>query len=160
MSAAGFVRFGGIPTDVDVRALHDTFGVPTEGQRIPYEDIAGVIGVEPRSNRWMTVVTAWRKRLIREHNVYLLARDGALIGMAPEQRVDLGSGKLRTGVRMFRRAHDVVSGTDRTRLSSEQKAQADHVQMVSASVIQSARLSARKVTPKLPEGVKSENKPN
>jgi hypothetical protein len=149
----GRVYFGGLPTEVDVRALWERFGVPVEGQAIPYADVEAVCKSKHGTHRHQTVTTAWRRRLFREHNVLLVAGQGMYTACDPTRRVEFGATKLRTGARAFRRAHVVVSSTDLGRLSPEQRKQADHILMTTATAIQSARIAARKSQPVLPEAV-------
>lgn len=147
------VFFAGLPTDIDIRALTEAFGVPEEGDSISYDEIANTIKVPVGSNRYHTVVGQWRKRLQREHNIYMKAGDGRYEVLDPAGRVDLGASKLRTGARMFRKAHVVVESTDRKRLTPQQRARADHIQMTTATAIQSARLASKKPTAELPQAV-------
>lgn len=146
-------RFGGLPTDVDIRALREAYGVPAVGASIAYDDVAACIKSPVGSNRFRTVTQMWRKRLIREHNVYLSARDNQFTAMSAPERVDHGAFKLRSGVRAMRKAHAVVGATDRSQLTEQQKAQADHVLHIAATTIQAARLQAKAKTPELPQGV-------
>lgn len=153
MAAVGKVYFAGLPTDMDVRALLEQFGVPTEGQIIAYEQVAEVIRCRPRSGRFKSVTDRWRNRLKREHNIYLRAKDGQFTVLDPSARVDLGSSYLRRAGRTLRRGHVVVESTDRNRLTKEERAQADHILMTTASALQAARLQARRVNPELPPPV-------
>lgn len=146
-------RFGGIPTDIDVRALMETFGVPAVGTTMSYERVAEIIHVAPRSGRFKTVTDAWRRRLRDDHNVYTSARDGAFSVRTAPERVDHGAAKARGVVRAAAAAHNEVARTDRSQLTTEQRQQADHVQMVTATVVQSARLQTRRPRPSLPVAV-------
>jgi hypothetical protein len=150
-------RFGGLPTDVDVRVLRDTYGVPAVGWSADYADVATLINVSERSHRFRTVTNRWRHQLRREHNVYIAAKDGQFFALSSPERIDHGSAKLRTAVRSARQAHTVVGATDRSGLSDEQKARADHILMTTTTVLQSARLQAKSRVPVLPEGVKTAN---
>ena len=143
----------GVPTDTDVHRLFAAFGVPAEGVQMPYGAVSEVIHVDPSVSRFRTVTSAWRNRLVREHNIYLRAGEGGYVALAPGERVDLSATKLRMGVRSFRRAHAVATSTDWTRLSAEERQQAEHVQRVATTVIQSARLQARTTHPVLPLAV-------
>lgn len=143
-------RFGGLPTDVDIRSLREAFGVPEVGASISYADVSACIKTPVGSNRFRTVTQMWRTRLIREHNVYLSARDGAFTAMSAPERVDHGAFKLRSGVRAMRKAHAVVGATDRSQLTDQQKAQADHVIHIAATTIQAARLQSKSKAPVLP----------
>ena len=135
---------GGLPTEIEVHRLMETYQVPSEGLEIPYDEVSALIACAVRTCRFRTVTSAWRSRLAREHNVYLSARDQRFTVLAPGQRIDLGSAKLRSGLRSARRAHVIVSSTDRARLTSAEQAQSDHVQHVSASIVMQARVEARK----------------
>ena len=143
----------GIPTEADVHRLFAAFGVPAEGVKMTYPEVSEVIQVSPVMSRFRTVTSAWRNRLVREHNIYLRAGEGAYVALAPGERVDLSATKLRMGVRSFRRAHAVATSTDWTRLSAEERQQPEHVQRVATTVIQSARLQARTTHPVLPLAV-------
>lgn len=147
------VFFGGLPTDIDVRTLREHFGVPAEGALMSFETVAALIKTPLGSPRFRTVTTAWRKALEREHNIIIVVRQAQFVAAKPGDRIDLGSRKLRTGARAFRRAHIVVEGTDRTRLTEAERKQADHVSMTTATAMQAARLAARKPQPQLPQAV-------
>lgn len=143
----------GLPTDIDIRALTDAYGVPAVGASISYEDVAALIKSPARSSRWTTVTNRWRKRLFKEHNVLIEARDGAFRAMDPAARVDHGAGKYRSGVKHFRRAYTVIGTTDTSQLSAEQKALATHIQNSAATAITAARISAKRSLPSLPTAI-------
>lgn len=143
--------FGGLPTDVDVRALRDKFGVPAEGQPIPYADVAESIHVGVNTNRFRTVTSAWRRSLWREHGLVTVGYMGAFIVAPPAKRVDVASGKLTEAVRRARKAFEIASGTDASRLTTEQRAKNDHTKHVSSSTLQHARLEAKRYQPRLTE---------
>ena len=141
----------GLPTDIDIRALFDTFGVPKEGDVITYEAVTEAVKTPTRSPRWATVTSRWRKRLVKEHNVYLQARDGAFRVMDPGTRVDHGAAQYRGAARKVKKAYVVIGTTDHTRLSAEQKAIATHIQHNAATAYQSMRISAKRALPELPQ---------
>lgn len=147
--------FGGLPTEPDVLALLKKFGVPAEDAPIAYDDVAIVLHVDVKSTRFRSVTTAWRKRLDAEHDCLMRAFDGAFTRLNPSGRVTAGSGKFRTAKRGLVRAHGYVAGADRTRLDPVERTEADHLQMTSATMIQSARMVSRRKTPALPGKVKS-----
>lgn len=91
--------FGGIPTDVDVRALREAFPNIQVGDEISYDDVAAIIGAKPRTNRFRTVVDAWRRDLFRKDNVELITIVGVGLRCASaEERVNLGFKKVRRGI--------------------------------------------------------------
>lgn len=146
--------FGGIPTEMDVRTLIEQFGVPKAGTSITYDEVASAINQKIKSHRYGTVTNAWRRKLFREHNVIFRAREGKFTVMDPGQRVFHGGERLRRGAREFRKANVIVTSTDRAKLTDEEKAQADHIQLTTATAIQACRIQARLKTPvQLPEAV-------
>lgn len=60
------VFFGGMPTQIDVDKLREAFPAIEEGDEVRHEDIEAVLGLERGSNRYKTVVEAWRKRLLND----------------------------------------------------------------------------------------------
>lgn len=151
------LRFGGMPTDAEVRMLRDRFGVPEEGTPMPYNEIAQTIRQTERSNRYYTVVNAWRRFLRREHNVILRAGGGCFRAMSPSQRVDHSGDRVKSGLRTIRRAEQVLIGTDRARLTDEEKRRADHTQLIASALTHAARVESQKPVPALPEAVKARN---
>lgn len=146
--------FAGLPTEIDVRALVERFGVPEVGAVIGYPEVEAVIKCKHGSYRWGTVTHAWRKQLYKLHNVVFRARDGEFTALNAEERVDLGGDRVQRGFREFRKAHVLVSATDVSQLSDEMRAKADHIKSTTATAIQSARAVSRKKAsvPELPAG--------
>lgn len=141
--------FAGLPTEIDVRALVEAFGVPADGDVIRYDAVADVIKCPVKSSRWKTVTDAWRRKLWKLHNVVMRAGDGQFAVMPPDARVDHGGDRLRRGFRQFSKAHSVVASTDLSGLSDEMRAQADHVKNITTTAIQAARAEARRVKPRI-----------
>ena len=141
----------GLPTDIDIRALFEAFSVPAEGAVIPYDNVTATIKTPETSSRWRTVTARWRKRLIKEHNVYLLARDRAFRVMDPATRVDYGATQYRSGTRRLRKCHNVIVTTDQGRLTAEQRVVATHLQHTSATAYQALRISAKRPQLELPK---------
>ena len=136
----------GVPTEPDVVALTQRFGVPVEGQPIAYQEVADAIRVPVRSCRFRTVTQAWRKSLRAAHGIILAARNSEFVVRDPSSRVMLGKSKTHSGVRCFAEAIDIVVGTDRGRLTEKEKADSDKVQRV-ASLAQSAALAEARKRP-------------
>lgn len=137
----------GIPTEPDVTALLNQFGVPEEGKPISYAAVADVLHVSVDASRFTTVTAAWRRSLRASHQVLLSARNGEFAVRDPGARVALGKSKTRSGVRCFTEAIDTVTNTDAARLTERERADADKVLRI-ASMSQSAALAeARKRVP-------------
>jgi hypothetical protein len=142
---------GGIPTEPDVRKLMDAFGVPNEGALFSHESISRIIECDPKSHRYRSVTTAWRKKLEHEHNVVLIAVPG--IGYkvgTPDDRVEHGHGKLRSGQRITRRAYRVIGTTDLSRATPANRKQAERDLSVAKAIMTAARIESRKFRPELP----------
>lgn len=85
------VFFGGVPTSAEVKQLIDTFGIPSEGDNLLHTTIAAAIGLDAKSNRYRTVTTAWRKKLLTDHNIDACAVAGeGFHFMEPHERVSAG----------------------------------------------------------------------
>ena len=127
---------GGIPTKIDVDRLVDRFGLPTEGQVITFEDLQDALpDIEFRSNRWQTVIAAWRSHLEKKHNTILGSKRGeGLVALPPEGRIDLATGKYSTGIKMTDRAAALAIKTDRARLTPESKRTADFLRNAGAQI--------------------------
>jgi hypothetical protein len=127
----------GLSTELDVRKLLDRYGSPAEGTVIAYLDIATVIGHEYGSKRWWTVVSAWRRKLLREHNLCLAPKQAgeSFEVKDPEGRLKRSFDGHRYGVRRVKRAGKLLVTTDLSRLPPDRRAVADHLQRRNASVI-------------------------
>jgi hypothetical protein len=142
---------GGIPTEPDVRKLMDAFGVPIEGALFSHESISRIIECHPKSHRYRSVTTAWRKKLEHEHNVVLIAERGyGLKAATPDDRVEHGHGKLRSGQRITRRAYRVIGTTDLSRATPANRKQAERDLSVAKAIMTAARIESRKFRPELP----------
>ncbi len=118
MSEDTTLYFRGVPTKPDVDMLVRKYGVPAEGTVIGFVDIADCIGVPVDSSRFRTVVHSWRRLLIREHNVLLVAEgDKTFKAANPEERMRYASGKIAGGRKAIGRAIVVAHGTDAKRLT-------------------------------------------
>ena len=145
--------FGGMPTDVDVRILREAFGVPAEGAEIAYADVADRIKAPVGSARFRTVTTRWRKQLQQDNDCFLVARNGAFRAATPSERLDVGEGKLRSGIRGIRRGGSIIDSTDRSRLTEDERKRADHGSGVRTTMLQAGRLEAKRPRLSLPSGV-------
>ena len=133
--SASKLFLGGVPTKPDVDKLREAFGVPKEGALISWDDIEKASGLKRRTHRFNTVVASWRRGLDREHNVVMGAEAGkGLICLPPNERVQTSAGKVRSGLRMVGRGARISMATDRSRLSEEGKATADHINRMAASI--------------------------
>jgi hypothetical protein len=122
--------YGGVPTKPDVDKLIEKWGIPEEGTQITYEQIETVLGIKrngERSSRYRTVVSAWKKRLETEHDVFLFTDIGD-----PGDLVVGVSRKLAQSVNALKRGLELndVSKTRRHELSEEQRKRHDHMKYI------------------------------
>jgi len=111
------VYFGGVPTDGDVRNLMDHFGQPKPGDEIPHEEVEAVLHSTREASRYRTVTTAWRKKMLREHNVDLSALPGVGFRcLTDAERVAAGVSGVQSGLR--KQLHSVVRA-DRVQTDDE-----------------------------------------
>jgi hypothetical protein len=110
---------GGVPTAPDIKAIEDAVGLPGEGALVSWEMLEKILNKNRGEHRFKTVVTAWRKKLMRDHNVLMVARGGeGLVAATPDERIDYGSRQQKIGVRHIRRGAVVAALTDGTRLTA------------------------------------------
>lgn len=61
----------GMPTGPDVALICKTYPDLKPKDKIPYEDIAELLGIEAGSNRWRSVITAWYARMLNDHGLVI-----------------------------------------------------------------------------------------
>ncbi len=143
-------HFAGMPTKPDVDRLMEHFGIPKEDQLLPWGDIEGVIGHRRGTHRFATVLSAWRRRLFREHNVVLDSVPGeGLVALSPDGRVEFGVRKERCGVRLIGVGLKVITLSDRGRMTPENSKAADAAERRGAAIKLALATSAKAV--QLPE---------
>jgi len=92
--------FGGMPTGPDVRKLTKAVGCPAEGSLITHEQLEQILEETRTSGRYRVVVTAWRKKLLADHNVDTEAEHGqGLRVLRAEERISKGIQGVQAGVR-------------------------------------------------------------
>ena len=79
----GRLFFGGVPTDRDVKALI-ALGVEP-GMDLAYELVEKTIGVLRTEHRFGSVVTAWRRRVFREHRLRIRRQGGVFRFLTSEE---------------------------------------------------------------------------
>lgn len=93
--------FGGQPTAYEVRKLEEAFPALKEEDEVTHDQIEAVIKVTRRTNRYRNVVSAWRKKTLREKNIDLGSVHA--VGyrcLLPPERVGAGIKGVQSGVRL------------------------------------------------------------
>lgn len=112
----------GVPTDLDVRRLEERFGIPEEDVIITWDEIEQELAVPKNSFRFKSVLTAWRKKLEREHNIIMIAVPKQGIKAAnPDDRLTYASKKMKSGKKFIVRASTIATLTDEKRLTEAGK---------------------------------------
>jgi len=149
--SGGALFFGGVPTEPDVRALVEKYGVPEEGTKIPYAEVAELIRTQPWSSRFCTVTARWRNGLLKDHNVKIGAVAGCFNVLTPDERISMSINEFRSGVRSIERSVRLNETTDRDRLSPEMRAESDHVKRCAGAIRLATLTEAKKYRVALPE---------
>jgi hypothetical protein len=136
----------GITTEPEVNDLIEKIGVPKPGDQISYIQVSEIIKVKRGTGRWHSIVGAWRKRLDNDHNILFkaISNEGFLV-LDNAGRVTLGADKFKGGLRRIGRASSIVTRTDRTGLTEEEKRVADHIQRTGATLRLTAQTAAREL---------------
>jgi hypothetical protein len=136
--------FGGLPTEPDVnRIVAETAGMQ-ENQLIPYDLLERAIGEKRNSDRFRSVISALKKRLLRDRNWLLIAeRNQGYVIADPSKRVGWSSSEVYASRRKILRASAIASTTDAAKLTEEQRRIRDHIRDIPAK-LRLAELTAPK----------------
>lgn len=132
----------GEPTAPKVEVLMKHFGkLERDGRVITHEEIERVVGEKRTSNRYRTIVSAWRRRLKPEQGVYLSGRDSAGVGLTvldASQMVNHGMRGIQHMTRGLGRAHVLIGLAPAEELSAEDQIRRDHAYTLSGVLLQAA----------------------
>jgi hypothetical protein len=129
----------GIPTDIDVRKLRERYPdhTLTPGMEISYAELCNLLGLNSHvAGRFKSVITAWRKALLRESGVILKAQEGTKFIVADNPtKAQLAIDKTKMATRAVRRSIIINKHIDRKALSEDQLKRLDFSQRFNASVL-------------------------
>jgi hypothetical protein len=115
----GVPYFRGLPTKPDVDRLISVFDL-REGMEIQIEDIEKELGVDRKSHRYSSIVTAWRKWMYREKNLDMQGTgEGSYRINNPNERILHASSYVSRGRKSINKGIALAYSTDAKRLSSE-----------------------------------------
>jgi hypothetical protein len=154
----------GLPTRPDVKLLLEAFkGLERDGRIIQHHEVSQVIGVHHSTNRYRSVVTAWRRTLEREEGIYLdgmkAAGQGFVVLAAPEM-VRFGCGKLRQATKVVKRGVTAAGLAPDEELDLPDRTRRDHVLLHLCTALQSLRGESKalakppKIRPLIPRKLK------
>lgn len=136
---------GGVPVRSDVDRLIE--GLEYEpGTLIAHNEIAALIGVAKGTNRYRTVVGAWKRRMLSERNVDIQVERGVgyRVLLEPE-RVAHGVKGYRAALKAGGKAVGRVARADPERLNGTQQRQRDYMIKQGAALIHEGRAATREV---------------
>ncbi len=93
------LHFGGMSTAPEVKKLRERYPADMlqPGFIVRYDDISAIIGVKYGTNRWKTVVRAWRDKIEAEDNIVFEAMQGW-----KQFKVQSPEDRLRTGIQTWK----------------------------------------------------------
>ena len=151
MSGNG-MYFGGLPTAIDTKKLEEAFGIPDVGRLIAYPEIEAVIGHRWKTNRFTTVVSAWRRNLRKNHNVDTdaIPSEGVKV-LDMTERVGVSARDLKRGVRGIRGAAIRVSTVDESKIGDAiERAKATKTKEVATRIYMMTSNEVKTLTPPKP----------
>jgi hypothetical protein len=140
--------FGGIPTGPDVQALMDLMDLAEwkQGSVLSYEAIESALKMKRRTYRFRTVVSVWRKKILREKLIDTEAVTNEGIKWLEEpERVGVSVRDHGRHVRGQGRALRRISLVRTEKLTEEQRRTADHARRLMETSFASARSSAKEI---------------
>lgn len=112
--------FGGVPTGPDVDMLMARLDAQP-GSSFSYEEIASIIGVDPRHSRFSTVTGAWRAKLFRERGLQSRREGGAIHFLTANAAHDVAIAGVTRIARAARRARIRADAINVDELSPERR---------------------------------------
>ena len=116
------------------------------GDKVPYKDLEKLLSLDRHSNRFSAVVTSWRKRLYREHNLLTGAVANSHYEVRdPHQRINTATITMKAGIRRIVKSGDLAARTDTTLLDDNEKRTRDHLVRAKASLVDMHNSSVRQL---------------
>lgn len=116
------VQVGGRPTGPQVRVLMERFSDRAEGDTVSFLEVSEATGEKIDSNRFRTLLVAWKKALFDEKNIFIESVRGVGVRVVPAaERTASGINKVRRGVRQIRKGNRVVRSVPMDKLSEAQR---------------------------------------
>ena len=143
--------FGGMNVENELKLMDKAFSEAKPGDVIPHEDIEKTINLSRKESRYRTVISRWRRDMLKTKNLDIESRRGeGYAVLTPTERVSSGSRHIGLHNRAMKRTFYRVSTIPREQLDSVNAKRADHLQMFMARVIDEMATETRKITPPKP----------
>lgn len=132
----GVPFFQGVPTAPTVAALIDRTGPLSPGDMISHELIEDVVGEARNSNRYRSVVQAWKQRLyeLEENHVLESVPGRGYLVLDPSRRITRVKRKMKLSFRRIIREGDIAMRTDTETLTDDERRSREHALRISAGV--------------------------
>lgn len=109
-----------------------------------HERLEEITGLKRNQARYAAVMTSWKKRLLREHNVAAASERGVGVRILTEpERVDYALWHLMLNARAVMRNHRFALMTDATKLEEAARVRNEQVLSASAAMVSSAQIAQR-----------------
>jgi len=135
----------GLPTGPDVTLIRKRWPDLKVGQRIEYQEIAELLGIEIGTSRWQTVTDAWRKRELDGGRVIKCIPGKAFVVATAEQIIDDTYSTLKHISRAARRQRIHLSTVKVA--DAQTKAVVDHQARLMHAVEQDAKAKRQLALP-------------
>lgn len=147
----------GMPTGPDVRKLlaHFSDMQSLRGTIIEHKTLETLIGVKREDNRYKTVVSAWRREVKKSTGIWIRGDLPEVIGvgfrvLTDDEQVRFSGNRFQQAGRKIRDGHGAAANANDARLSSEMKAERDHLlrgfAKLHTAVIESRRFVPKQIT--------------
>lgn len=141
----------GRPVEPQVRKLLEEVKIE-RGEIYKHADLADIIGEEPESTRYRTVIGSWRNRVLRDTGVLLAAVPTVgFEALAAERQIKAGIGKMRSGVRTLRRGLVFVDAAPPSLLPPASVTARDAILKDGAKLLAFARMEVKSFDARVPE---------
>lgn len=119
--------FGGVPTDTEVQKLVEAYRDAAIDTVLPHEELEKLAGAKRRTSRYRTIITAWRKRMLNEHNVDIgsVWNTGYKV-LDPAGRVSAALGNFARGTKQIGVARNRIVRTPIDKLPEPEQRAAEH----------------------------------
>ena len=129
----------GAPVAPDLKRLEEVFGANPAPGVITYAQLVETIGEAKDSNRFRTVLYAWRNRLLKEHNIDTAAERGVGVRiLEPDERVSVSLRDVAASVRKVVKSHNRMAVIPESELDRVEAVRRDHALRFTAALSQQA----------------------
>lgn len=144
MKMAG-VFLGGLPTRLEVDELMHR--VPIEvGTRVSHADVAEIIGVPPKTNRFRTVTGKWRERIEKDHRIRISSEGGVFTMLTADESCDAAQNDFKKVGRATRRLVIRTDAIDTTQLTGERVQRHNLLKREGHAILEAVRKSAKEIS--------------